>query len=132
MVIKACPTTCPSSSFHRIKDKRNRKITGETTSYANSPSLFSCYLYSAIPKGDKINPHVSRRHPTNSNKSGEHFHFPLCCSQSAESLKILGNNLYNIIKHVLQLDTCVCIAEPLCCPLETITKLLTNDTPMQN
>ena len=41
-------------------------------------------------------------------------------------------NLYNIIKHVLQLDTCVCIAEPLCCPLETITKLLTNDTPMQN
>ena len=31
-----------------------------------------------------------------------------------------------------RMDTCVCMAESLCCPLETITALLISYTPTQN
>ena len=31
-----------------------------------------------------------------------------------------------------RMDTCLCMAESLCCPPETITTLLTDCTPIQN
>ena len=31
-----------------------------------------------------------------------------------------------------RMDTCVCLAETLCCPAETITTLLTSYKPIQN
>ena len=31
-----------------------------------------------------------------------------------------------------RMDTCVCVAESLCCPPETITTLLIGFTPIQN
>ena len=122
MVIRACPPTCPGSSFHKIKDKRNRKIIGETTSYANSPCLFSCYLYSAVRKGDEINPHMGLDSiqviPIS---QGSTFISHCVVVKVQRVLKFWG--MIYIIEHVLQLDTCVCIAEPLCCPPKTTTKL---------
>ena len=31
-----------------------------------------------------------------------------------------------------RMDTCICMAESLCCPPETITTLLVSHTPIQN
>ena len=31
-----------------------------------------------------------------------------------------------------KMDTCICMAESLCCPAETITTLLISHTPIQN